>query len=186
MIDYDPYRWTSHLLDVKGSMVREILGRVSFCAIWAVAVVTVEKTIGGMNFSSTTHTLVGVALGLLLVFRTNASYDRFWEGRKMWGAIINESRNLGRGAKAYLAPAAPDIAEQVALWTVAFPRAAMHYLRDGSGLGPAAERLPAGEADAALAAPNVPVHVATRLTERLVEARDRGVISDFILTTLDQ
>ena len=186
MIDYDPYRWTSHLLDVKGSMVREILGRVSLCAVWAVAVVTVEKTYGGMTLSSTTHTLVGVAIGLLLVFRTNASYDRFWEGRKMWGSIINESRNLGRGARAYLAPNAPDLAEQVALWTAAFPRAAMHYLRDGSGLGPAAERLPVGEVDAALGATNVPVHVATRITERLVEARDRGVISDYVLMALDQ
>ena len=37
-----------------------------------------------------------IVLGLLLVFRTNASYERFWEGRKLWGSIVNTSRNLAR------------------------------------------------------------------------------------------
>lgn len=44
--------------------------------------------------------LVGVVpsivLGLLLVFRTNTAYDRFWEGRKAWGSIVNNIRNLSR------------------------------------------------------------------------------------------
>lgn len=44
----------------------------------------------------TPFTVVGVALGLLLTLRTNASYDRFWEGRKAWGMIVNRSRNLSR------------------------------------------------------------------------------------------
>jgi predicted membrane chloride channel (bestrophin family) len=38
-------------------------------------------------FKNSAHTLLGVALGLLLVYRTNAAYDRFWEGRKAW--VIN-------------------------------------------------------------------------------------------------
>jgi putative membrane protein len=50
---------------------------------------------------STAHTLLGVALGLLLVYRTNASYDRYWEGRKAWGAIINATRNLMRFIRTY-------------------------------------------------------------------------------------
>lgn len=40
------------------------------------------------------HTLLGFALSMLLVFRTNTAYDRWWEGRKMWGALVNNSRNL--------------------------------------------------------------------------------------------
>jgi predicted membrane chloride channel (bestrophin family) len=42
------------------------------------------------------HGIVGSALGLLLVFKTNTSYDRFWEGRKLWGAVIGACRNLTR------------------------------------------------------------------------------------------
>ncbi len=40
------------------------------------------------------HTLLGFALSMLLVFRTNTAYDRWWEGRKLWGSLVNNSRNL--------------------------------------------------------------------------------------------
>jgi len=40
--------------------------------------------------------LVGVALGIFLGFRNNTSYDRFWEGRKLWGRMVNVSRSLTR------------------------------------------------------------------------------------------
>ncbi|HQE11663.1 MAG TPA: bestrophin family ion channel [Flavipsychrobacter sp.] len=42
----------------------------------------------------TLHNLLGFAISILLVFRTNSAYDRWWEGRKLWGALVNNSRNL--------------------------------------------------------------------------------------------
>src|SRR3989338_5065675 len=42
------------------------------------------------------HQLIGISLGLLLVYRTNSSYDRFLEGRKFWGSLVNTSRNILR------------------------------------------------------------------------------------------
>ena len=99
MIDYDPHDWWSHFWDIKGSMVREILGRVVLLTLWAAIVVVIFELLGlSIAIPLSIHGLVGVALGMLMVFRTNASYDRFWEGRKLWGGIVNESRNLARGA----------------------------------------------------------------------------------------
>lgn len=43
---------------------------------------------------SVLHTLLGFAISMLLVFRTNTAYDRWWEGRRQWGALVNNSRNL--------------------------------------------------------------------------------------------
>ena len=40
------------------------------------------------------HSILGIILGLFLVFRTNTAYDRWWEGRKLWGALVNNTRNL--------------------------------------------------------------------------------------------
>jgi putative membrane protein len=40
------------------------------------------------------HNLLGFAISMLLVFRTNTAYDRWWEGRKLWGSLVNNSRNL--------------------------------------------------------------------------------------------
>jgi putative membrane protein len=43
-------------------------------------------------------------LGLFLVFRTNSAYDRWWEGRKLWGSMVNNTRNLAHKLNAFLAP----------------------------------------------------------------------------------
>jgi putative membrane protein len=47
--------------------------------------------------------ILGFALGVLVVFRNNAAYDRWWEGRKLWGQLINELRNLALKARAHAA-----------------------------------------------------------------------------------
>ncbi len=48
------------------------------------------------------YSLLGIVLSLLLVFRTNSAYDRWWEGRKQWGALVNHCRNLAVNAHAAL------------------------------------------------------------------------------------
>src|SRR5262249_16451440 len=103
MIEYDKHNWMDHLFDIDGSMVREILGRVTACVAWSALIAAFHVLVQPVGIIATPHTLVGLALGLLMVFRTNSSYDRYWEGRRQWGSIINESRNLARGARAYLA-----------------------------------------------------------------------------------
>ena len=47
------------------------------------------------------HNLLGFVLSLLLVFRTNTAYDRWWEGRKLWGSLVNNSRNLAIKLKGF-------------------------------------------------------------------------------------
>lgn len=48
------------------------------------------------------HTLLGFVISFLLVFRTNTAYERWWEGRKLWGALVNNSRNLAMKLAAIL------------------------------------------------------------------------------------
>jgi putative membrane protein len=185
MIDYDPHHWLSHLFDIKGSMVREIMGRVMTCVAWSALVVAFAKYESDIVVIPTTiHSLVGVALGLLLVFRTNVSYERYWEGRRMWGNIINASRDLGRAATTYLA-GDPTRRDAVIHWTIAYAHAAVVGLRGGSGLGPVSARLPETEVAGVLAARSVPLAVASRIGAELASARDEGRISDVLLAHLD-
>jgi hypothetical protein len=79
-----------------------------------------------MSLSRTPHTLAGNALGLLLVFRTNAAYDRFWEARKVWGTVTSECRQLASLACTFMSPqqALPFLS-----LVAAFPVAMKSYLR---------------------------------------------------------
>jgi len=185
MINYDPHKWLDHFFDIRGSMVREILGRVALCVLWSVGVVAAYKYGVKLAIPSTIHTLVGMALGLLLVFRTNASYDRFWEGRKLWGGIVNETRNLVRAAAQFLRSDAA-LLQRLACWTAAFPFATMHHLRGQQDLGDAAVDLPASEVTAALEAEHTPMAVAMRMSECLTEARRRGLLSEYTQMAIDQ
>ena len=186
MIDYDPHDWWSHFWDVKGSMVREIMGRVAMLTLWSSAVVVVFELLGlKIAIPLSVHGLVGVALGMLMVFRTNASYDRFWEGRKLWGGIVNECRNLARGLSVHLA-ADPALRDEALRWAVAWPYAAMSSLRGEHSLGASARFLGPEDLEWARCAQHVPLAIACRLTGYLKEARDRSVISDYVMTALDQ
>ena len=65
---------------------------------WGVAYIEIEYfKLSDKSFLrnvSLLHTLLGFAISMLLVFRTNTAYDRWWEGRRLWGALVNNSRNL--------------------------------------------------------------------------------------------
>ena len=165
MIDYDPHDWLGyHLFDVKGSMIREIVGRVSACVLCSVVVVAFHKWVFPVEVSPATHTLVGFALGMLLVLRTNASYDRYWEGRRQWGCITNDSRSLSRAAKVLLKNN-PELRDQVLVWGAAFPYAVMNRLRGGPATLPTSLGLPPAEVAAIEAASDrAPQAVAFRIT----------------------
>jgi ion channel-forming bestrophin family protein len=69
--------------------------------LWDVAV-TVLYFLAPFEAPSLPVTLFGSALALFLGFRTNSAYQRWWEGRVLWGAMINASRSLARGVNAFL------------------------------------------------------------------------------------
>ena len=95
MIDYEPKRWASILVTTAGSVGPRLLPRTMVAALFG-GLATWLYTQHAFYLPSLAHTILGVALGLLLVFRTNASYDRYWEGRKLLGGIVNRARDLAR------------------------------------------------------------------------------------------
>jgi putative membrane protein len=184
MIDYDPHDWRSHLFDVRGSMVREIFGRVALCVAWSAVVAAFDVYVREVHIPSIVHMVLGGAISLLLVFRTNSAYDRFWEGRRMWGSIINESRNLGRSVAVYLR-AAPDLQREVIEGTIAFAHATRCRLRNQTETGACATYLKEDELCSLADGAHAPLRVSLRITGALQAARDRGVISDYLLAMID-
>ena len=58
------------------------------------------------------HSLAGAFLGLLVTFRTNSAYARFWEARIIWGGIMNTCRSLAINAKVWISPRSPGAARR--------------------------------------------------------------------------
>jgi ion channel-forming bestrophin family protein len=88
--------WFKVAFKVQGSVIPTIFGRVVLCGAFGLFISVLSfyklpiaaKAFGGI--------IPSIVLGLLLVFRTNTAYERFWEGRKAWGSIVNNVRNLSR------------------------------------------------------------------------------------------
>ncbi|GAB3509425.1 bestrophin family protein [Emticicia fontis] len=98
MIDYNPKNWWKlifyfHKADTFRKLLPAMLGLAAYTAAFAYIENDILHYVPIKN-PLTIHSLVGFVLSLLLVFRTNTAYDRWWEGRKIWGSFTNNSRNF--------------------------------------------------------------------------------------------
>lgn len=96
MINYNPKEWFGlifqfHKTDTFTKLLRVMVG----IGLFTLLIAFFEDRYDFFSRSTTAvHSLLGFVISLLLVFRTNTAYDRWWEGRKQWGALVNISRNL--------------------------------------------------------------------------------------------
>jgi ion channel-forming bestrophin family protein len=105
MVDYNPKTWWKLIFMFhKSDTFRMLIPAMAGVAIYTGFIAYIENDIFHAHFKTTTvvHSLVGFILSLLLVFRTNTAYDRWWEGRKIWGSFVNNSRNLALKLNALL------------------------------------------------------------------------------------
>ena len=101
MISYNPREWFTFIIRFhKADTFRQLLPLIIGISIYTGAVAWLEIYYWQLPEKHylrnipLMHTLLGFAISMLLVFRTNTAYDRWWEGRKLWGALVNNSRNL--------------------------------------------------------------------------------------------
>jgi ion channel-forming bestrophin family protein len=88
--------WFKTALSYRGSVIPEILPRAAFCGAVGVGVHLLHTNGIPLSLPALDSLIPNIVMGLLLVFRTNTAYDRFWEGRKAWGSVVNSVRNLSR------------------------------------------------------------------------------------------
>lgn len=78
------------------------------------------------------HSMLGFVLSLLLVFRTNTAYDRWWEGRKLWGKLVNDTRNFAIKIDSILGNENQSDKDQIAKYLKYFPLFLDKYLSQES------------------------------------------------------
>ncbi|BCL38852.1 bestrophin family protein [Nostoc sp. MS1] len=93
---FEKKRWFQIALQFRGSVIGAIYTRVLGCGLFGVFVTLLYQLKVPVSQPILGSVIPSIVLGLLLVFRTNTAYERFWEGRKCWGSIVNNTRNLAR------------------------------------------------------------------------------------------
>lgn len=118
MIHYNPKDWFTFIFRIhKGDTVRKLFPLMIGIGLYSALIVVIEKEYFKLPDSSyirnipTLHTVLGAIISLLLVFRTNSAYDRWWEGRKQWGELTNNSRNLAMKLHAICGQNHPEVCD---------------------------------------------------------------------------
>ena len=137
MVKYNPKNWFNLIFHSYSKQVlKTLLPALGFMTAFTTAIcfgVLQVLHLDPKEFpgSTTVHSLLGIVLGLFLVFRTNSAYDRWWEGRKLWGGLVNSTRNLALKLNAYIPKGDHEDREWFARMIPNFVYAVKENLRKG-------------------------------------------------------
>ena len=190
--------WVRTVLRYKGSELPRTKNRLLGVLVLSIVVTALEKSDAEQMFDVriVPFTLIGVALSIFLGFRNNAAYERWWEGRKLWGALVNTSRTFARQAVTLIAPphgASPEVVAEVEALEkdlvhrqIAFVHTMRHALRDEDLGEEVKSLLPADEFEALKKETNKPSAVSFAMATKIKGAFDKGYIHPMHLPTLEQ
>ena len=157
-------------------IVREVWKPLAVLFVWDVAV-TAFYLWSPFNAPSLPLTIFGTVLALFLGFRDNSAYQRWWEGRVLWGAMINASRSIAREARNFLPEdEAHDLRRTIVLRQVAYVNALRTQLRRQTPDEEVLRFLSKGEAEPALKRTNVANGLLDGTGRRIDDARRKGWI----------
>ncbi len=169
-----PQIFWQEVIALNGSVTPYVFQRILIFGAFSSLVLAVDTATDHrpeIEIGVAPYEVAGAALGLLLVLRTNAGNERWWEARKLWGGIVNRCRHLSVVALAY-GPGDDEWRRAVLLSVATFPHVARRSLR-GEGDLPEAETLLGSEAAGRIAAArNRPLAAAMAIGELLRAGRD--------------
>jgi len=176
----------SEAFAIQGSVTPRVMPRVlcigafatAVWAIWWYGKINATVAIAPYEFA-------GAVLALLLVLRTNSGYDRWWEARKLWGGIVNQTRNFAIMADAYGSRHALW-REQVIRWAAAFAHICRRSLRGERDLPEIQNLLGADAAREIAAAGHMPNYISRKLARLLRQAVEEGTIDRFEFLQMDR
>lgn len=175
---------------LQGAVTFQILPSILCCGVLACVSCAVARSIETESGRSITvgispFTSAGAVLGILLVIRLNAGYDRWWAGRILWGGIVNQSRNLVISALAF-GPHDREWCQRLVRWVAAFSHVARHSLRSELPSVRLNELIGAAGCSQLTAGHHMPSVVAWRIGELLREATERFNMDGFSFMQIDR
>lgn len=182
MIAYNPKEWFSLILRFhKADTVRKLAASMLTLGALTSAIVLADLYVLHLDASSQVskvsvmYSLLGFVISLLLVFRTNTAYERWWEGRKLWGGLVNCSRNLAIKLESFLAENPTDMAYLRSL-LIHFPYALKNHLRNVSSMNES-ELSELFHITEIKGRKHFPLHISTLLFQKLARLQRQGILT---------
>lgn len=191
MIVMDRLSWLQLLFTWKGSVLQRIAGRLFAVLVVAVVIEGVELNLpGGVspNLTPLPFSLIGLALSIFLGFRNNTSYDRFWEGRKLWGRMVNANRTWARQVLSYVDAGPEPITPRQDRWVramIAYVDAFRAWLRNEDAAAAAKPNLPDEWYEHVAASSNPPIRILQELGAEVAAAGRDGGLDAFHVPMLE-
>lgn len=187
MINYNPKSWVTlifafHRSDTFRMLWKEIIYIGLFTSALAYVDITYFPKTEVLDKLISVYSLIGFVISLLLVFRTNTAYDRWWEGRRKWGEMVNDSRNLAIKLSAVLKD--EEDRSYFKRMVPNFVFAAKEHLRNGVLFEEL--ELTAEELEVLMQKNHVPLAISELLYKKLVELKKSGKISEEEYITFDK
>ncbi|HCT99010.1 MAG TPA: hypothetical protein DF614_02725 [Methylococcaceae bacterium] len=170
----------------QGSVTPRILRGVVLCSVYTFTVFYIDAHYYKLpRFAVTPFEYTGAILGLVLGFRTNAGHERWWEARKLWGAITNQIRNMLVMTWHY---GEENLAWrwEMTKWLVTFAYASKASLRMQTDFEEIATWLSADEISDLKKTPHAPLFVSSKIASLLDTAKNRQQIDLFLFTEFEK
>lgn len=160
----------------RGSVTPDVILRVAVVAIYSMLVHWAASFVPELSMPITPFEYSGAVLTLILVQRLNAGHDRWWEARKIWGGIVNQTRNLALVVGSY-SDGQKALAKEALPWIAAWPHVMRESLRSETRLKEVESILGAVEAGRIRAAGHMPLYVGQKIASLLDQMKKQGMDS---------
>lgn len=187
MIKYNPKSWVQlifafHKSDTFRILWKELIYMGLFTLFVAFIEIQYFPDATYLKDLIAVYSLVGFVISLLLVFRTNTAYDRWWEGRKKWGEFVNDSRNLA--VKVNMLNLDEENSDFFKRMIPNFMFAAKEHLRDGVKMEEL--ELSTEEVKKLSRKEHIPLAIVDLMYSRLAELKRAGKLSEQDFLAIDQ
>ncbi|WP_315053902.1 bestrophin family ion channel [Chryseobacterium indoltheticum] len=179
--------WLKMLFIWKGSVLKKIIAQLFIITIFSVAVYYFNGKIYDykVKLNPTVFTLIGLALAIFMGFCNTASYDRFWEGRKLWGLLVIETRSLTRQILSFIPNVDKEEKQEIVKLISAFCWSLNYQLRDKTETKPIQHLLSEEQFRQIQGKKFIPNIILGFISDWLNEQNKKGNIDTIVLTSMN-
>lgn len=167
-------------LAINGSVTPKVLKPVLIATLYASFISVMSLFFHSFSIPVSPFEYAGLVMGLILVFRVNAGYDRWWEARKIWGNVVNNSRNLAVIITSYVKKDKRNDVEELVSHVAAMPYLMKNNLRGDDSVLDVKHLLNQDVYSALMQAEHKPNFISTKialLLSKLLQADDLNEFS---------